>query len=70
MSVPNTFSVRPAQFWQHGDENRREVVMTTRYGNSYTKSEVWRVTGPELVALVDAITASDLYQRERSAQQQ
>lgn len=37
MSVPNTFSVRPAQFWQHGDENRREVVMTTRYGNSYTK---------------------------------
>ena len=61
-SVPNTFRVQPAQFWQEGDENKVEVVRTQEYDATYSNSDVWRLTGPELVALVDAITASDAWQ--------
>lgn len=61
-SVPNTFRVRPAQFWREGDENKVEVVRTQEYDATHSNSDVWRLTGPELVALVDAITASDAWQ--------
>lgn len=60
--MPYTFRVQPAQFWQDGDESKAEVVRTQEYDARHSNSDVWRLTGPELVALVDAITASDAWQ--------
>lgn len=64
MAVPNTFTVQPARFWdEEGDEERTEVVRTQTQDERHSNSDVWRLTGPELVALVDVITESDAWQR-------
>jgi hypothetical protein len=64
MAVPNTFAVQPSRFWdEDGDEERTEVVRTQTLDEQHSVSDVWRLTGPELVALVDAITESDAWQR-------
>jgi len=64
MAIPNTFTVQPSRFWgEGGDEDRTEVVRTQTQDERHSTSDVWRLTGPELVALVDAITESDAWQR-------
>lgn len=63
MRAPSTFSVRPSEFCRSDDLKIIEVVRTIIESDQRTSSDVWRLTGPELLALVDVITASDAWQR-------